>query len=91
MARCGSCAMCQRFGTMRHMAEPKPCGLCGGSKVFRRDLCRCCYRKLAQCGIDLPPAAKPGPSTSLERVIALWIARSPQVRDVLTAALEGAA
>lgn len=40
---------------------PVLCSLCGRERRFRRELCRCCYRKLKEAGIPLPPAAPPGP------------------------------
>jgi hypothetical protein len=67
--------------------DPPKCSLCGRGRRFRRTLCRCCYRKLVQCNIPLPPAAPPGPSLSLEQVLVLWLLRSPAVRETMAAAL----
>lgn len=32
-----------------------PCSLCGTNVAQRRSLCWTCYRKLADCGLPLPP------------------------------------
>ena len=51
----------------------KPCGLCGAAKVFRRDLCRSCYRKLDEQGLPMPPPSQPGPEGgSLYEWLSRW-------------------
>ena len=35
---------------------PSPCALCAGPRVFRRGVCKNCYRKLRATGIELPLA-----------------------------------
>lgn len=39
------------------MSEPEHevCTLCKRTRIFRRRLCRSCYRKLRACGCPLPP------------------------------------
>lgn len=74
--------------------EIKPCALCERRPgVFRRGLCRSCYRKLSECELPLPPERQHGPPPTppgelLESRLALWLARwSPDARCALARAL----
>ena len=67
---------------------PTSCTMGDGGRVFRRGLCRSCYRKLGPH--EGLPARHPGPAPSLERVLRVWIARSPAVRATMEAALAAA-
>jgi hypothetical protein len=67
---------------------PTSCTTGDGGRVFRRGLCRSCYRKLGPH--EGLPARHPGPAPSLERVLRVWIARSPAVRATMEAALAAA-
>ena len=71
-----------------------PCSLCGRHLgVFRRGLCRSCYRKLSDCGLPLPCESRPGPEPFpsdelLEARLTRWLAQWPAVaRERLALAL----
>lgn len=68
-------------------SPPVLCWLCGRTKVFRRTLCRSCYRKLRHCGCPMPPRGRWGGRT-LEGRFATWLRLWPApVRVALMRAL----
>jgi hypothetical protein len=67
---------------------PTICTTGDGGRVFRRGLCRSCYRKLGPH--EGLPARHPGPAPSLEQVLRVWFARSPRVRATMKAAFAAA-
>ena len=70
------------------------CGFCAHPCVrrhARRGLCKACRAKHADCGLPLPPRARPGPPPwpLVERLRA-WLARwTPEAREALRQALAG--
>lgn len=65
------------------------CGHCDITRAFRRGLCRSCYRKLSEAGIELPPRTRPGPegTDALER----WVRSLPEDtrRHIASLLMEG--
>ena len=61
--------------------------------VFRRGLCRSCYRKCTECGLPLPPERPPGPAPMpvdelRDSRLTLWLATwSTEARVALARAL----
>lgn len=54
------------------------CSLCGITRVFRRSLCRSCYRKCSAARIPLPRRARRGPAPwSRSEHIQSWLRKWP--------------
>lgn len=62
-----------------------PCSMCSRSDTFRRGLCRTCYRKLAECGLPLPPRGTRWPRGQVDLVDYLRRVPAPKREELLDA------